>query len=98
VHTVSYLHVRIKSDCNLSGVYISDKYKICKGDEAYFVTYTIFDWIKILKDIEFKYLIIDSIKYFQKQLGLIVYAYCKASVSGIQHDSKIFSAKAIIKY
>lgn len=27
---------------------MSDKYKICKGDDAYFVTFTIIDWIKVL--------------------------------------------------
>jgi hypothetical protein len=29
---------------------MSDKYKIFKGNEACFVTFTVIDWIKVLED------------------------------------------------
>ena len=51
---------------------MSDKYKIFKGDEAYFVTFTIIDWIKVLADDTFKMILIDSIKYCQLNKGLQV--------------------------
>ena len=90
---------------------MSDKYKIFKGqDESYFVTFTIIDWLEVLTDESFKLIIIDSIKYCQKEKGLIVYAYCimpnhvhmmilasgRSSISDILRDLKKFTAKAII--
>jgi len=44
---------------------VSDKYKIFQGDEPYFVTFTIIEWIKVLQDDSFKMVIIDAIKYYQ---------------------------------
>ena len=90
---------------------MSDKYKILKGDEAYFVTFTIIDWIKVLEDDSFKMILIDSISYCQLNKGLQVYAYCimpnhvhmivqavdEESISGILRDMKTHTAKAIIK-
>ena len=55
---------------------MSVKYKIQKGDEAYFVTFTIVEWIKVLEDDAYKHIIIDNIRFYQKNKGLIVYSYC----------------------
>ena len=90
---------------------MSDKYKIFKGDDAYFVTFTIIDWIKVLQDDSFKMILIDSIRYCQLNKGLQVYAYCimpnhvhmivqavdEESISGILRDLKTHTAKAIAK-
>ena len=47
---------------------MSDKYKVFDGDEVYFVTFTIVGWIKVFEDDNFKQLIIDSIKFYQKKI------------------------------
>lgn len=90
---------------------MSDKYKIFIGDDAYFVTFTIIDWIKVLADDHFKMIIIDSIKYCQLNKGLQVFAYCimpnhahmvvqaagDESISDILRDMKTHTAKVIAK-
>jgi len=53
---------------------MSDKYKIYQGDEAYLVTFTIVEWIKVLSDDSFKMIIIDAVRYYQLHKGLVVYA------------------------
>jgi len=55
---------------------MSDKYKIHNIDGAYFVTFTIVEWIKVLEDDSYKRLITDNISFYQKNKGLIVYGYC----------------------
>ena len=89
---------------------MSDKYKIFDGDEVYFVTFTIVEWIKVLADDSCKYLIIDAIKYYQANKGLIVYGYCimpnhvhmiiqavgEFTISEILRDLKKFTARAIV--
>ena len=89
---------------------MSDKYKIFDGDEVYFVTFTIVDWIKVLEHDTFKQLIIDSIRYYQLNKGLVVFAYCimpnhvhlivqavgKFSISEILRDLKKITSRAIV--
>jgi REP element-mobilizing transposase RayT len=89
---------------------MSDKYKIFDGDEVYFVTFTIFEWIKVLSEDSYKYLVIDTIKYCQVNKGLIVYGYCimpnhvhmivqavgKFTISEILRDLKKFTARSIV--
>jgi hypothetical protein len=36
---------------------MSDKFKIFKGDDAYFVTFTIVNWIKVLEDDSYIYIL-----------------------------------------
>ena len=90
---------------------MSDRYKILKGDAAYFVTFTITDWIRVLADDSYKMIVVDSIRYCQMHKGLTVYGYCimpnhvhmiiqatdERSVSDILRDLKTFTSKAIIK-
>ena len=90
---------------------MSDKYKIYEGDEVYFVTFTIVEWLKVLDNDEYKKLIINSIQYYRANKGLIVYGYCimpnhvrmiaqatgKYSISEILRDLKKFTARSIVK-
>ena len=55
---------------------MSEKYKIFEGDEVYFVTFTIVEWIKVLENDDYKDLIINTIKFYQHNKGLVVYGYC----------------------
>lgn len=89
---------------------MSDKYKILKGDEPYFATFTIVDWLKVIENDSYKQIIIDSIKYCQHNKGLIVYGYCimpnhvhiiiqavsNYSISEILRDLKKFTSRAIV--
>ena len=90
---------------------MSDKYKIFEGDEVYFVTFTITDWLNVLEDDSYKMIIIDSIRYCQNNKGLVVYGYCimpnhvhmiiqateQFTISEILRDLKKFTANTIIK-
>jgi putative transposase len=90
---------------------MSDKYKIFEGDEVYFVTFTIAEWIKVLEKDDYKDLIINTIKFYQKNKGLVVYGYCimpnhvhmivqavsNFTISEILRDVKKFTARAIVK-
>ena len=90
---------------------MSDKYKVFDGDEVYFVTFTIVGWIKVFEDDNFKQLIIDSIKFYQKNKGLILYAYCimpnhvhmivqatgKYTISEILRDLKKITSRSIVR-
>lgn len=90
---------------------MSDKYKIRDNDKAYFVTLTIFDWVDIFTRKEQKLFIIDSLKYCQKNKGLVLFAYClmpnhlhmicKAdegyNLSDILRDFKKHTSKKIIQ-
>lgn len=90
---------------------MSDSYRIYRGDDAYFVTFTIVKWIKVLQDDSYKLIIIDAIRFYQENKGLIVYAYCimpnhvhmiiqgshTFSVSEILRDLKKFTSRAIVR-
>jgi len=90
---------------------MSDKYKIFKGDDPYFVTFTVVDWLKVFIDDSNKMVLIDSIKYCQKNKELNLYGYCIMpnhvhmiiqatgvfSISDILRDLKKYTAKAIVK-
>ncbi|MFH0867581.1 MAG: transposase [Bacteroidota bacterium] len=90
---------------------MSEKYKTADKDKAYFVTFTVIEWLKVLHDDSTKMIIVDSIKYYQQHRGLILYAYCimpnhvhliaqsngKEVLSAVLRDLKKYSSKAIIK-
>lgn len=89
---------------------MSDKYKIVKGEEPYFVTFTIIEWLHVLENDDYKRIITDSIHYCQENKGLVIYAYCimpnhvhmifqavsSYSVSEILRDLKRFTSRAIV--
>ncbi|MBW6489898.1 MAG: transposase [Lentimicrobium sp.] len=90
---------------------MTHNYKIYPGDGAYFVTFTIVKWIKVLKDDSYKHILLDTIRFYQETKGLIVYGYCimpdhvhmiiqgsyKFSVSEILRDLKKFTSRAIVR-
>lgn len=87
------------------------KYKIGDQNSLYFVTYTIIQWVDILTRPIYKDIIIDSLKYCQKNKGLIIYAYVIMTnhvhliiraeesyrLSDILRDHKRHNSKAILK-
>lgn len=51
------------------------KYQIYDQSKAYYLTLTVVRWIDIFTRQTYKDIMIDSLKYCQKNKGLIVYAY-----------------------
>ena len=90
---------------------MSDKYKIDDKEGIYFVTLTVVDWVNIFTRRNLKLTIVDSLKYCQKNKGLIIYAWCLMhnhlhmivssksgfDLSGILRDMKKFTAKEIVR-
>jgi REP element-mobilizing transposase RayT len=90
---------------------MSEKYKTAEKDKAYFVTFTIIDWIKVLYNDSYKMIIIDALKFYQQNRGLLIYAYCimpnhvhliiksngRETVSEVLRDLKKYTSKEITK-
>lgn len=81
-------------------------------EEAFYVTFTIVYWIDLFTRLEYRELIIDSLKYCQKEKGLLLYAYVimsnhihliissngKVTVSDIIRDFKKFTSKKLYDF
>jgi REP element-mobilizing transposase RayT len=52
------------------------KYAIRSQDHFYFVTFTVIEWIDVFTREEYRNIFIDSVKYCQKEKGLLVGAWC----------------------
>jgi len=79
--------------------------------EVYFVTDTVVDWVDIFTRPLYKYIIIESLLYYQKEKGLLIYAWVLMSnhlhmivgrngenkVSDIMRDFKKFTSKEILR-
>ncbi len=89
---------------------MSEKYKFIDGDGIYFVTPTIVGWADLFTKQEYCEIILDSLRYCQKNKGLIVHAWCIMSshlhliisstqnnLPGIMRDFKTFTNKESIK-
>lgn len=55
---------------------MSEKYKIRDQDRLYFITISVEQWIDVFIWIDYKDLIVDSLRYCQKEKGLQIYAWC----------------------
>lgn len=88
-------------------------YNITDQYAAYFLTFTIVDWIDLFTRRECRDILIYSMKYCQKNKGLIILAYVIMSnhihvvwradeksdgLSAIVRDFKKFTSKALIKW
>jgi REP element-mobilizing transposase RayT len=90
---------------------MSTKYKATITGKAYFITLTIVDWIDIFTRLSQRNLIINSLRYCQREKGLELYAYClmpshlhlicrapdEIPLSDIIRDLKKFTSKKIIE-
>ncbi|NOY95969.1 MAG: transposase [Chlorobi bacterium] len=89
---------------------MSEKYKFQNEDGIYFITPTIVNWIDLFTRQTYSELVLDSLKYCQKEKGLVVHAWCimpshlhlivsktgSENLSAIIRDFKKFTSKAII--
>ena len=90
---------------------MSEKYKIRDNEKPHFLTLTVVGWIDVFTRKNHKLTIINSLKYCQKEKGLILFGYCLmpshlhliASVNGegtlseIMRDFKKFTSKVILQ-
>lgn len=90
---------------------MSEQYKFHDNQGVYFTTSTVVNWIDIFTRLDYKMVIIDSLKYNQQQKGLVIHSWCLMtnhlhmivstkegfSLSAIMRDFKKFTSKEIIK-
>ncbi len=89
---------------------MSEKYKFVDEDGMYFVTMTTVGWVDLFTRFELKHVIVDSLRYCQKEKGLIIHAWClmpshlhmivstkQEALSDIMRDFKKFTSKELIK-
>jgi len=55
---------------------MSEKYKVRDQDKLYFVTFPVIQWIDALSRPIYKDLLIESLKFCQKEKGLEIYVWC----------------------
>ncbi len=87
---------------------MSRNYKVLDQGGVYFITMTTVGWIDVFTRKEYRDLYLDSLRYCQKEKGLIVYAWCIMSnhvhlivrakddnLSAVIRDLKKFTSKKI---
>jgi REP element-mobilizing transposase RayT len=55
---------------------MSEKYKFYDPAGVYFATMSIVGWVDLFTRPELKHVIIDSLRYCQKEKGLVIHAWC----------------------
>ena len=73
---------------------MSEKYKIRDQDKLYFITFAVVGWIDVFTRQEYRDIVVDSLRYCQKEKGLGIYAWCIMSnhvhlIVGKEGDLKI---------
>ena len=90
---------------------MSDKYKFHNPDGVYFVTTTVTEWVNLFTKPEYCEIILNSLKYCQKEKGLVIHAWCvmsnhlhliiskngEVSLGDIMRDFKRFTSIELIK-
>ncbi|UKT63987.1 transposase [Pedobacter mucosus] len=52
------------------------KYKVADDNGIYFITTTVVNWIDVFTRKELSNVIVESLKYCQKEKGLVIYSWC----------------------
>ena len=89
---------------------MSEKYKFRDPWGLYFVTMTTVGWVDVFTRPELKHVIIDSLRYCQREKGLVIHAWCLmpshlhminstigVPLEDIFRDFKKFNAKELVK-
>ena len=85
-------------------------YKITDQGAMYFVSFAVVSWVDVFSRREYRDLIIESLKYCQKEKGLVIYAWCimsnhfhliisaeESNLIDVLGDFKKFTSKQILK-
>ena len=90
---------------------MSTAYKFSNPDGSYFMSSAVVEWVDVFTSRIYRDMLLDSLRYCQKEKGLIIFAWCIMSnhihliiasdghnkLSGIIRDFKKFTASKIIK-
>ena len=55
---------------------MSEKYKVSNQDSLYFVTFSVVQWVDLFTRPVYNDILVDNLKYCQKNKGLEIYAWC----------------------
>ncbi|MEQ9415414.1 MAG: transposase [Cyclobacteriaceae bacterium] len=58
---------------------MSEKYKVSDQDRLYFITFAVVHWVDVFSRQLYRDIIVDSIKFCQKEKGLVVSCWCLMS-------------------
>jgi len=89
---------------------MSEKYKFHDQHGIHFVTTTVVHWIDLFTRKELRHVVLDSLRYCQKEKGLVIHSWClmpshlhmivsssKENLSDIMRDFKKHTSKKIIE-
>jgi len=90
---------------------MSRAYKFYNIEKPYFVSFATVGWVDVFTRLQYKDILVEALKYCQKEKGLIVYAWCIMSShvhlimeakegykpSDILRDFKKFTSKQLLK-
>jgi len=87
---------------------MSRKYKILDQQQAYFVSFAVIHWIDVFTRQTYNDILVKSLRYCQREKGLILYAWCimpshvhliigtrKEPMQNILRDFKSFTSRSI---
>lgn len=57
-------------------VFMSRNYKFHNSEGMYFVSFAVVEWLDVLTGNEYKNILLDSLKYCQKEKGMEIFAWC----------------------
>ena len=88
---------------------MSRNYKIQNKEGIYFITFATVVWVDVFTRRAYRDIFLESVKYCQKEKGLVVYSWCLMSnhvhmiissatgdLSGVIRDLKKFTSKKIL--
>lgn len=55
---------------------MSEKYKVHDQDRPYFITFAVEGWVDVFTRQKYKDIILESLRFCQKEKGLIIYGWC----------------------
>ena len=55
---------------------MSRNYKFHNSDGVYFVSFAVVDWLDVFTRNEYKNIVLDSLRYCQKEKGMEIFAWC----------------------
>jgi putative transposase len=55
---------------------LSEKYKILDQNRPYYITFAVEEWVDVFTRQYYKDILLDSLRFCQKEKGLIIYAWC----------------------
>ncbi len=101
-----------KIDVFINLVFMGRKYAIRNQESFYFVTFTVVYWLDVFTRIEYRNILLESIRHCQDEKGLNVGAWCimtnhahmiigsegKSNLEDIIRDMKSYTSRHIRKY